>query len=386
MSLNPDWLVDIQPNPYAEQLSRGYRLLRFAPDLESRYRVYMLRETLERKRVALIFALLAWLAFTGIDILMIEGLLLALLLTIRASVVVLLLVCWRMLLGGPQPHRITPLTITCIAAMGFGAAAVIALGHRQDSFFPYEGLLLVCMGTYFLAGLRLMEASVTCFSVLLAYGGFEWLGGLQAERLANNLLFLFVGNLIGAVGCYLLEIQSREQFLVSGLFRVLAERDGLTGLYNRRSFDRELARRWRQAQREGASLALLLCDVDHFKAYNDHYGHPAGDRALQCVGETLQGAARRPLDIAARLGGEEFAVLLYDIQADEAHRRGEVLRQEMEARAIEHAGSQVAAVLTLSIGVCCLHPSADQSMDSLFVHADRALYEAKAFGRNQVVT
>ena len=167
---------------------------------------------------------------------------------------------------------------------------------------------------------------------------------------------------------------------------LLAHQDSLTGLHNRRSFDRVLARLWRQAQREEQALALLLCDVDHFKAYNDRYGHKAGDRALQQVGAVLQEAARRPLDLAVRLGGEEFAVLLYGIAPAEARQRAEALRQALEARGIAHEASLTAPVLTLSVGLCCLQPSIEQTPDSLFEHADRALYEAKAFGRNQVVT
>jgi diguanylate cyclase (GGDEF)-like protein len=384
--LHPDWLANVRPNPYSDQLTRGYRLLRFAPALEREYRAYMLRDSRELKRVAVVFAMLVWLAFVGVDIWMIEGPLLLVLLSIRASVALLLLVCGRLILGWRHPHLATPLSIACIGAMGLGAAAIIALGHGQDPFFPYEGLLLVCIAAYFLVGLRLAEAAVTSFVVLLAYGLFEWLGGLTPERLFNNLLFLLVGNLIGAVGCYLLELKSREHFLISGLLRVQADQDGLTGLHNRRSFNREMGRLWRQAQRDGRPLALLLCDVDHFKAFNDRYGHQAGDRALQQVGETLLRAARRPLDMAARLGGEEFAVLLYDITPAEARQRAEALRQSLQDCAIEHAGSQTAPVLTMSIGLCCQQPSPAATVDGMFEHADRALYEAKAFGRNQVVT
>jgi diguanylate cyclase (GGDEF)-like protein len=298
----------------------------------------------------------------------------------------LLIACGRLILLNRQPRLMVPLSLACIGAMGLGAAAIIAIGHGQNPFFPYEGLLLVCIAAYFLVGLRLVEALAISFLVLFAYGLFEWLGGLPAERLFNNLLFLLFGNLIGAVGCYLLEFKSREHFLVSRLMRVLADHDSLTGLHNRRSFNRQLARLWRQAQREGVELALLLCDVDHFKAYNDHYGHQAGDRALQRVSALLSDSARRPLDMAVRLGGEEFAVLLYGIGAAEAHQRGEALRQTVQDQKLAHAGSSTAAVLTISVGVACLRPQDGMALDLLFEHADRALYEAKAFGRNQVVT
>lgn len=386
MPFNPDWLADVHSSPYAEQLARGYRRLRFVAGLEQEYRDYQLRDTLELRRWAICVALLVWLAFAGVDIWMIDGPLLLGLLAIRLGVALLLLACGRLVLRRSHRQLLLPLSIACIGAMGLGAAAIIALGHGQDPFFPYEGLLLVCIAAYFLVGLRLVDAAATSLLVLLAYGIFEWLGGLEPARLYNNLLFLVVGNLIGALGCYVLELKSREYFLVSRLMSVLAHQDCLTGLHNRRSFDRVLDRLWRQAQREERTLALLLCDVDHFKAYNDHYGHKAGDQALQQVGAVLLQAARRPLDLAVRLGGEEFAVLLYDIAPDEACQRAEALRHALEARAIDHQASQTAAVLTLSVGVCCLQPDSQQTPDSLFEHADRALYEAKAFGRNQVVT
>lgn len=304
MPFNPDWLADVYSSPYAEQLARGYRRLRFAPALEREYRDYQLRDTLELRRLAVCVAMLVWLAFAGVDIWMIDRPLLFALLAIRLGVALLLLFCGRLILRRSHRELLVPLSIACIGAMGLGAAAIIALGHGQDPFFPYEGLLLVCIAAYFLVGLRLVEAAVTSLLVLLAYGLFEWLGGLEPARLYNNLLFLVVGNLIGALGCYVLELKSREYFLVSRLMSVLAHQDSLTGLHNRRSFDRVLARLWRQAQREERTLALLLCDVDHFKAYNDRYGHKAGDQALQQVGVVLLEAARRPLDLAVRLGAK----------------------------------------------------------------------------------
>lgn len=386
MSSHLAWLDDVSPNPYADQLARGYHRLRFSAPLEQEYRAYAQRDSAVLKRVSVVFALIVWMAFLLVDVWMISAPLLYTLLAIRLGVAALLIACGRLILLNRHPGLLVPLSLVCIGAVGLGAAAIVAIGHGQNAFFPYEGLLLVCMAAYFLVGLRLVEALSISFLVLLAYGLFDGLGGLPAERLFNNLLFLVFGNLIGAVGCYLLEFKSREHFLVSQLIRVQADHDSLTGLHNRRSFNRQLARLWRQAQREELELALLLCDVDHFKAYNDHYGHQAGDRALQRVSALLSDSARRPLDMAVRLGGEEFAVLLYGIGADEAHQRGEALRQALQDEQVAHAGSTTAAVLTISVGVACLRPQHGVSLDLLFEHADRALYEAKAFGRNQVVT
>lgn len=129
-------------------------------------------------------------------------------------------------------------------------------------------------------------------------------------------------------------------------------------------------------------MALILVDVDDFKAYNDHYGHPAGDAALRQLGVVLQQGARRPLDIAARLGGEEFAVLLYDSEEGNTLAIAERLRQAVEALGIEHLGSSAGPCLTISLGVA--YSTSGMGLDALYREADRALYEAKDAGRNAV--
>jgi len=157
-------------------------------------------------------------------------------------------------------------------------------------------------------------------------------------------------------------------------------------LHNRRSFNRQLERLWRLAQREEVGVAMLICDVDHFKLYNDRYGHQAGDTVLQKIGQLLAGAGRRPLDMSVRLGGEEFAVLLYDISAAEACQRAEQLRGAMEQLQIPHAASTTAPVVTLSIGVACLFPVQGGALAQLYEQADKALYLAKTQGRNRLAS
>jgi len=379
------WLDDVRANPYAEQLATGFRGLRFAAPLEDEYRGYLLEDNFALKCSALGFAVLAWLALAAIDLLLIPAPQHWAMLAVRGVVLVLLALCGGLILQRRYGRLMVPLSIACILAVGIGAAVVVGIAHQVDFGYPYEGLLLVSMAAYFLVGLRFSEALASASLILLAYLGCELYAGLAPAKLLNNLVFLLLGNLVGAVGCYLLEYKSREHFLVSRLMRVMAEHDALTGLHNRRSFDRQLERLWRQAQRDGTPLALLLCDVDHFKAYNDRYGHQAGDEVLRRIGTALMASARRPLDMAVRLGGEEFAVLLYGADLDEARQRAEVLCRAVQALGISHEGSSTAAEVTLSIGVSCLHPSMPAALPAIYAHADRALYEAKAFGRNQVV-
>ena len=378
------WLDEVRPSPYADQLSQGFRRLRFSQALEREYRASILEESFELKRIALSVAAVIWLALTVFDMAVVPASHVSWVIAIRVLALAVLLVCAFFIVQRRYRHLWLPLSMTCILVLGVGAAMIVGVAHRADPDYPYEGLMLVSMAAYFLVGLRLSEAVICSLVVLLAYVLAELAAGLPAPKLLNNVLLLTFGNLIGGVGCYLLEHKSREYFLVSRLMRLLAYHDSLTGLHNRRSFNRQFERLWRQAQREGKSLALLLCDIDHFKAYNDSYGHQAGDVALQHVGALIQQAARRPLDMGVRLGGEEFALLLFDIAADEAVRHAEALRQALEQAGISHRESASGKVLTMSVGVAWLSPDSQPQLSQLYEQADRALYQAKASGRNQV--
>lgn len=187
--------------------------------------------------------------------------------------------------------------------------------------------------------------------------------------------------------------------------RVAAATDGLTGLANRRRFDEVAPREWLRAQRSGAPLSLLLVDIDHFKAYNDHYGHPAGDRCLQAVAEAMRRVVHRPADLLARFGGEEFVVLLPETSARGAGAVAVQLLQAVDGLAWPHAASPVAATLSVSVGLCSHDGAAcaasaqggaapagtgsqpagtapTPTLERLLAAADQALYAAKKAGRH----
>nr|WP_320133042.1 diguanylate cyclase [uncultured Holophaga sp.] len=166
--------------------------------------------------------------------------------------------------------------------------------------------------------------------------------------------------------------------------RLLATTDGLTGLANRRHFDAVLAAELRRACREERGLSLILCDVDFFKRYNDHYGHVAGDTCLQAVGQILRTIFRRASELPARYGGEEFAVILPGAGPDHALRAAEKLRAAVEAKGIPHANSEVSGVVTLSVGVMSCMPDPATQTSDLLAQADAALYACKQGGRNRV--
>ncbi|MEO8419848.1 MAG: diguanylate cyclase [Hyphomicrobium sp.] len=161
---------------------------------------------------------------------------------------------------------------------------------------------------------------------------------------------------------------------------MLASTDGLTGLANRRSFDKALVRELARCARDGLPLALLLVDVDHFKSYNDSYGHQEGDECLKRLSHLLRGMARRPGDVAARYGGEEFAVILPNTSAEGGHQFAESLRTSVEALKLPHCRSSY-GIVTISIGLACEIPTGADS--DMLQHADAALYAAKAGGRNR---
>lgn len=161
--------------------------------------------------------------------------------------------------------------------------------------------------------------------------------------------------------------------------------DGLTGIANRRGFDAALDRELRRAQRHGGALALLLMDIDSFKAYNDHFGHQQGDACLTTVAQALAGMLKRPADLAARYGGEEFAAILPDTSPERARHHADAIRAHVAALALPHAPAAVRGHVTLSIGVASFSQNGLQDAPALIAAADQALYAAKRAGRDRVV-
>lgn len=193
----------------------------------------------------------------------------------------------------------------------------------------------------------------------------------------------------------------------SDRLRQLSKLDPLTGLANRRALDEQLAKEWRRGMRDRTPLAMLMLDIDHFKAFNDNYGHLEGDKALKLVADTLKACASRVGDLVARFGGEEFSVLLWNCNQSQAQAVAEKIRQAVSNLEIPHEHSSVASHVTVSIDVAggipsfpgdaggegapaavpALKPTVSElpSKRALFDRADAALYVAKQSGRNRVM-
>ena len=160
--------------------------------------------------------------------------------------------------------------------------------------------------------------------------------------------------------------------------------DMLTNIPNRRQFDRFLTREWNRSIREKTPVALLMIDVDHFKIYNDTHGHQQGDVALQTAADAIVASLKRSIDIAARWGGEEFAVLLPNTKLDGAVKVAEEIRANVEKASIPYGDGAESHKVTISIGVSSLVPSSENYIAKLIMLADKALYKAKDSGRNKV--
>ncbi len=238
-------------------------------------------------------------------------------------------------------------------------------------------------------------SGVTLLGYTLLLRGHTAQEALMLEDFDSVLVSSIIFSLLAS---YSLEYRDRTAWLLRQLdkrrryalaeanerLKKLSMRDSLTGIGNRRQFDLDLAARWLRSARIGESLALLLIDIDHFKLYNDCYGHPAGDLCLQRIAGVLGELAEERGGVAARLGGEEFGVILPAAGAADATLRAEGFRVAIRALGIAHERAPTDAVVTASIGVAVVAPSVGDPHTDIIEAADRALYQAKATGRNRV--
>lgn len=207
---------------------------------------------------------------------------------------------------------------------------------------------------------------------------------LLADQVAGAIHRAAVNRRLSEAGAALEEANRRLREANESL-QLLSLQDGLTDIANRRHFDDSLIQEWRRARRQESPLALVFLDIDGFKEFNDSQGHLEGDRCLRTVAALLQASLQRAGDLAARYGGDEFAVLLSGCDAVQAEAVAESLRRRVAELRIPHPASRSGSLLTISAGVAALVPTARQAASVLTKRADEALYAAKRSGRNRVV-
>jgi len=276
-----------------------------------------------------------------------------------------------------------PLTaFSGLAGLGWGLSA----GFLPLVSPPLQLLEILTLMTIGAASLPRMAALPVIHAAFLAglfvpvLGALLLVFGLDHWMMAAVLLVVWAGLTDEARKAHadLIELFSARHVLEEE-----AVRDKLTGIPNRRSFDTALEREWRRAQRLKVPISLLMIDVDMFKKFNDRYGHQAGDDCLAMVARALVSGPRRAGDLVARYGGEEFVVLLFHTPVDDALGIGERLRQAVQALGIPHEQGP-AGVVTISVGGATCIPEQDGLPETLLRAADKALYQAKADGRNRV--
>jgi diguanylate cyclase (GGDEF)-like protein len=270
----------------------------------------------------------------------------------------------------------------------FGTGTIIMAMYALPQHTALVGarLMLVTFFFYFMSGLRLHQAlrgNLIILSLLMAAG----LLNLLDSNVATYLSFAIVcANAIGIAGAYALEHANRTSFLERRLLVEIAELDGLTRLLNRQTFETRVHAAWRSAMSERRAVTVIMIDVDHFKLYNDNYGHQAGDECLRKVAAAVRSAVQmRPGDFVARYGGEEIIAVLSDRSTDDAKEIAQRIVREVAALDIPHASSMNGACVSVSVGAATQLPPITSSYDAIVRLADGALYTAKRQGRNQCV-
>jgi len=373
-------------SPHALQLQRGFPRLRFAPPLEAEFRAVHLAETLPQVRRNLWLAIAFVIAFSGLTHLVLDEAVNRTLDLIRLAMFTPILLIGLVVVYSRLYQRLYPLVCQLGAptfGIGVTVLAVIAASHGVSLIAT---VVLVSIYIFFMLGMTFYSALGSSLLVFASYFISAAVVGLPASVQVIDGGVLIFTNVIGAMVCYTLERATRTNYLEERLLIETASRDGLTGIHNRRLFDEHVDRIWPQATRDRASLGLLLIDIDHFKAYNDYYGHQAGDECLRQVAWCLSRCSRRPLDITARYGGEEFAIVLYEADRSHVEEAARRMQAEIDSLAIVHAASPASIKrLTVSIGAACIMPKAGRTHYGLIQLADEALYDAKERGRNCVV-
>lgn len=296
--------------------------------------------------------------------------------------------------GSPEMKKLfqkqqLPKTASVLALTLFVTWLVFSVTRFPLLFLLYPTLLIV-EGVLAFAGASIALPMVCISAVYLTVHGHGpfgvWPLGMPIP--GGAALQMFLGfNLLALFPASVLLMERRKMAFnlseTNARLRVLASVDGLTGIANRRSLDERFVDEWKRAQRVQTPLSLLMIDLDHFKDFNDLYGHHAGDRCLQTVAETLREYVRRPQDMAGRFGGEEFAILLPHTPVDDAFDLAERVRKAVFDLAIVHEKSPHLRV-TVSVGCSAAIPSAGNDRLELLRTADAALYRAKEAGRNVV--
>jgi diguanylate cyclase (GGDEF)-like protein len=369
----------------ARLLASGFRFLRFPEPLESEFRSEHRNRLRVWNRLAILVSACTVVGFAIIDHYVLSSEHSRITNLVRFGLHVPCVILMLVMTTRRFYERWYGMAISIIAP-AFGIGTVVMAAFSPPAEVPLVGarLLLASFFFYFMVGLRFREAARANVIVFFGLVAADLMGTMPGATAAYLMALLFTSNLIGFAGSYSLEHAQRTAFLEHRQLTEVATHDGLTTLLNRAAFEDQIRRVWQQAQRDRQTVSVIMIDIDHFKGFNDRYGHIAGDDCLRRVSSALRDAARRrPLDFVARYGGEELVAVLYgaDKSYGESISRG-LLTAVRDLR-IPHANSPTQPFVTVSVGVVSVDAYRMASHDAAIELADQALYAAKHAGRDR---
>ena len=390
-------LADDLPTLAAAALKRGFPLLRFAPMLEAAYRQAGRDERERTLATAMFFCAPLYLILLVGDHEMASDVM-STALWLRLGVFLPALALGGMTLFKMRSAQAREWLLAGLGILACLISVSIALLSQGELRIQHLVILNAIVIYTALFG-RFWPMAAMCTIVFDMHVFATWhLDSLFTGIGVGTTLLLMANCTFMTYGAYLMEHSSRTSFLsdlqearmdadlsqATDQLARIAREDALTGLANRRYFTEFLNDAHERAIRTGGPTALVLVDVDYFKAYNDHHGHPAGDECLRRIGQALTSAMGEQAALVARWGGEEFGVVLPGADQAFAGQTAERLRQAIMACGIPHAASPTGNVVTASLGVAALAAGRDGTVTELITAADKALYVSKTSGRNRV--
>ncbi len=379
------------------QFYRNRWRISFVGEVESRYRRYCARRDRRYIRNLLNVLILMYIGYGACDWLLLQDQVGSVWWVRYAVGLPFLLLFWSLTQLRQSERYIDKLVVAVLVMLSVSTLVMVRLVPVPVMDLYLSSVLAIMMAGLTITRLRFWYSVFTGFVFLLAV--------LVIIPPIHENTFYLVYYIVLSFGvivfCWLAQFttdrSSRREFLQKVIIhrknaqlrkanlylRDLAEIDALTGIANRRYFDAVLDGEWRRARRRQYSVALLMCDIDFFKSYNDLLGHVQGDVCIRDVAQCIRKLVRRPGDLVARYGGEEFAVILPALDALEARKIAEAVCESVRALQIPHPGSGMSNVVTISVGVAAMVPDG-ADLKQLITLADEALYQAKHQGRDRV--
>ncbi|PQO93894.1 GGDEF domain-containing protein [Massilia phosphatilytica] len=373
------------PDPSTPSLAIDRRRAEFADRAsEARFTRHFLPERNRQLKASLLFAAAFYVAFAATDFATLGDTAIARMLAVlRGGVALVGLGCFAAIVRRPASVRVSIGAACTLLVVALAAFMVVCWFQPEVLAWNAMSQALILMAVYvnfpnrYIYAAAIGIGSSIVFAAMLAVQG-----NLRADDLLTLVLLLVMGNALGCIAARRFQVAQREQFRASLLLQQLADRDPLTGCYNRRFLQKGLLNaELERARRYGTPLSVILCDIDHFKRVNDTYGHAAGDQVLADFAGLLLGLTRDTVDSAIRYGGEEFLLVLPQTDLAGAH----ALAERIRAAFAGAPGASIAATASFGIASVPAHASTPPaSSEALIDAADAQLYEAKRGGRNMV--